>query len=197
MNSDLRVEPGALLEGSGTASEGEVGSARACAADAAPRPRGGRSWHLGERAHWPGPGPHVPTGKQGPGAGCGGAGCGGAGSLHSAGWAGTRASTWGDSQASLWPRRRGLSYRAGVSLVAQMVKRLPAMQETQIQGLRTHPNKCWPERHSTKDGPFKHICKKISILKRRKGNRRRAGSFGAQTGLGCQGAPGPPVSQSI
>ena len=98
---------------------------------------------------------------------------------------------------TLWPRRRGLSYRAGVSLVAQMVKRLPAMQETQIQGLRTHPNKCWPERHSTKDGPFKHICKKISILKRRKGNRRRAGSFGAQTGLGCQGAPGPPVSQSI
>lgn len=87
---------------------------------------------------------------------------------------------------TLWPGHRGLSYRAGASLVAEVVKHLPAMQETQIRGLRTHPNKCWPERHSTKDGPFKHICKKISILKRRKGNGRRLVALGLKQDSGVR-----------
>ena len=187
-NGDLRVELGAPPGWVRDAFEGEVGSARVCKSPArrhaAPGLRGGRSWHLVERARRPGPGLHTPTGEQGPGRGCAGAG------ISPLCWAGRNRcqhlgllsglSATPTCTHTLWPVRRGLSYRAA-PLVAQTVKRLPATQETQIPGLRTHPNKAWPERHSTKDGPLKHTCKHRGIFKRRrKGNRGGLAALGLQ-----------------
>lgn len=96
VNSDLRVEPEAppgrvrgqpdcARQSRGTQTVGQAELAP-CGESSSARPRAAC-------AHQ----------KPGPGVGCGGAGCQGAGSLHSAGWAGTGASTWGDSQASLLP----------------------------------------------------------------------------------------------
>lgn len=120
------------------------------------------------------------------------------GSLRSAGEAGTGASTRGGSRPLCYPN-------VHTHFVARTQR--PKLQSWGFPGgsegkapacdagdpdsrPKNNPNEGWPERHSTKDGPLKHTCKQRGIFKRRrKGNRRRAGSSGAPAGLGIRASP--------